>query len=97
MQHFGARREERFHDLRVAERLGYKRGRVIRELIERRRTDLERVGVLLFVPEARYGTAPSNETANGGLAPGKRRGIAYEELLAFQAQKLAEAVERDKK
>jgi hypothetical protein len=28
------------------------------------------VGVLLFVPEARYGTALSNETGNSGLAPG---------------------------
>jgi hypothetical protein len=65
----GREQEERFHDLRVARRLGYARDRVIRELIERRRSDLERVGVLLFVPEAPYGTALSNETRNS-LAPG---------------------------
>jgi len=40
------------------------------KLIQRRHSDLERVGVLLFVPDAPHPGAPSNETGNNGLTPG---------------------------
>jgi hypothetical protein len=49
---------------------GYYQDRDVRKLIERRRSDLERVGVLTIVSDAPYDTAGSIETGNGGLAPG---------------------------
>jgi hypothetical protein len=53
----------------LSQRLRYGRDRDIRQLVERRRADLERVGALIFVLPPHRGAA-SNETGNIGLTPG---------------------------